>query len=111
MYKELFKNDTLIDCIENPCFVKWQDANGLFIACKEEEAEGIVSSDGARIYKLKDVFSYGRYPFGEVSCISVSKKQFDIDKETIPNTFGADIESYNAIIDDYTLYMIESGVL
>lgn len=80
MFVKLVKEEQVIDCIEDPLFVKWQKKNSVFIACDEPDGEGIVSSDGGKIYHLAGVRSHGRFTFGDVTYEEISEDEY---KETI----------------------------
>lgn len=76
MFVKLTKEEQTIDCIENPLFVKWQKRNALFLVCDEADGEGIVSSDGEKIYHLAGVKSSGRFPYGDVAYEEISEEEY-----------------------------------
>ena len=52
MYYKIISNGEVVDACDGLSYVRWQERNRLFLSCGEEDADGILSSDGADIYLL-----------------------------------------------------------
>lgn len=75
MYK-LVLNGVVLDVGVQKQFVKKQ-LNGISIVCKEQEATGIISSDGEKIYSIGIHETYG--PIVEV--VDISQEEYEVYSE------------------------------
>lgn len=42
------------EALDTPAYVKYQTRNHVIVRCSEQDAQGILSKDGAEIYQLQD---------------------------------------------------------
>lgn len=52
MYYKLIGNGTILDVMENPQFVTYQERNQIMILCELKEARGVLSSDGSTVWHV-----------------------------------------------------------
>lgn len=52
MFYKIVKDSQIVDVSDGLKYVRWQEKNRIFLSCAEEDAEGIVSSNGQDIYLL-----------------------------------------------------------
>lgn len=50
MYYKVISNGQIVDVCDGLNYVRWQERNHLFLSCSENVADGIVSSDGTKVY-------------------------------------------------------------
>lgn len=55
MYYKIISEGKIVDACDGLNYVRWQEKNRIFLSCEAEDAEGIVTSNGADIYLLPDV--------------------------------------------------------
>ena len=55
MYYKLLSENKIVDAVEGLEFVRFQKRNGIFISCKEEYAQAVISSGGQRIWLLSEL--------------------------------------------------------
>ena len=53
MYYIATSGNKVVDAGDSLIYVRWQEKNSLWLTCSEEDAEGIVSYDGADIFLLE----------------------------------------------------------
>lgn len=60
--------------LDPPVWVRWQLSNGLLVRCEQEEAQGVVSEDGERIYLIG-----GQQPHGipEAYAEEITEAEYD----------------------------------
>lgn len=104
MYYKILKDGKPIDVLDKLTFLKYNKKHNRFFLCEEKEAEAILSSNG-------------KYKWHEMSLLEIPVQGYDsVTKEEI------DVYEYNKlkfelttsvqdIINQYTLELIERGVL
>ena len=96
-YYKVIYNGQVIDTLDHLSFVKYQAKHGIMVNCTADDAEGIVSSDGRYIWH--PAAGYDTVQLEEISVYEYDKLK----------ALGA--KTPEAIIDAYTLSLIEGGVL
>lgn len=74
MFYKVILNGTVVDVQTCLRYVFWQEANQMAIVCKEESANGILSSDGSVIWHVK---GYPQFPNGEYQTVIVEEIEED----------------------------------
>lgn len=104
MYYKVLKNDKVIDVLDHLTFVKYQQKHGIMIACVESEAQAIVSSDGEYIWHVLGLYALPVEGYDTVELIEIDKYEYKMLKML-------SLKTPEEIIDEYTLSLINGGVL
>lgn len=103
MFFKVIKNNRMIDLLKDPIYVKYQKKHDVFLVCPENEAQGIVGSDGNTIWHV-DI-----YPSIEKEIDTVSL--IEIDKYEYTQLLALNMKTPEEIIDTYTLSLLDGGML
>ena len=80
MYYKIIYNGFVVDACDGLNFVRFQEKNSIFLSCEEEEADGIVSSNGSEIFLLNDIGSgetvYSTY-------VEITKEEYDVLRDEL----------------------------
>lgn len=104
MYYKVLKNGRVIDALDHLHFVKYQEKHDVMVNCKEDEAQGIISSDGQYIWHVD---GYYLIPSPEYDTVTLE----EIDKYEYAQIKALGGTTPEAIIDAYTLSLIQGGLL
>lgn len=104
MFFKVIKNNKIIDLVQNPKYIKYQKKHNVMLLCDENEAEGIVSSDGNHYWHVEGFPTMKNISVQTVSLVEIDEYEFNQLK--ILN--GRTIEE---ILDAYTLSLVEGGIL
>lgn len=103
-YFKVIKNREVIDALDGLRFVKYQIRNKTLLLCKEEEAEGILSSDGTSAYHTTTL---RKFPVDIYPVVTIE----EIDRYEYDRLITLHCKTPEQIIDDYTRELIERGLL
>lgn len=104
MYYKVLKNNKVIDVLNRLNFVKYQPKHGIMVACAKNEAQAIVSSDGDYIWHVRGLYNIPIDGYDTVELVKIDEyeyKQLKVLNLCTPQD----------IIDEYTLLLINGGVL
>ena len=104
MYYKVIKNNKVIDVLDHLTFVKYHKKNNMMIACAKSEAQAIISSDGEHIWHIIGLYNIPVDGYDTVELIEIDKYEYQQLK--ILN-----LKTPEEIIDEYTLLLINGGVL
>lgn len=104
MYYKVMYNGQVINTLDHLNFVKYQAKHGIMVNCTADDAEGIVSSDGRYIWHVDGYYNVPVPGYDTVQLEEINVYEYDKLK-----ALGA--KTPEAIIDAYTLSLIEGGVL
>lgn len=104
MYYKVLKDNKVIDVLDHLCFVKYQKKHDIMVNCTEEEAQGILSSDGEYIWHVVGLYSIPVEGYDTVELQEIS--QFDYNQLKVLN-----MKSPEQIIDEFVLTLFEGGIL
>lgn len=104
MYYKVLKNGKVIDVLDHLTFVKYQQKHNIMIVCLEREAQGIVSSDGAYIWHVEGFYRIPAEGYDTVTLEEIDRYEYDQLK-----IFNC--RSIEDLIDEYTLLLLNGGVL
>ena len=96
MYYKVLKDGRVIDALDRLQFVKYQPKHDIMVNCTEDDAQGIISSNGKYIWHVE-----GYYLIPPPEYDTVTLEPIDKYEGTTPE----------AIIDAYTLTLIQGGLL
>ena len=104
MYYKIIKNNKVIDVVSHLSYVKLSPKSGKMLLCTHADAQGILSSDNATVWHLQGFYEF---PTGEYDTVSIVK----IDKEEYSQLKALNGKTPQEIIDEYTLLLIEGGII
>jgi len=104
MYYKVLKNDKVIDVLDCLAFVKYQKKHDIMIACDKSEAQAIISSDGEYIWHVTGLYGIPVDGYDTVDLVEIDEYEYKQLK-----VFN--LKSPEEIIDEYTLLLIEGGIL
>lgn len=104
MYYKIMKDNKVVDVQIQLSFIKYCPIRKTTINSKVNEANGIVSSDGTTRWHLLGLRPFPVEGYETVEAIEISKEEYDSLKALNGKT-------PEEIIDNYTLYLIEEGLL
>lgn len=104
MFYKVIKDGKIIDLLNHPVWVKYQEKHDVMLTCPEAEAEGVMSSDGNYFWHI-DIFpSMKKEGIDTVSLVEIDVYEYEKLKTL-------NMKTPEEIIDAYTLALITGGIL
>lgn len=104
MYYKVISNDKVIDILHQLIFLKWQSKYQTMLICEEREAQAILSSDANYCWHVEGMY---KIPVGGYKTVQLVR----IDEEEYNKLKALNGKTPEEIIDNYTLYLINKGVI
>lgn len=104
MYYKVLKDNKVIDVLDKLVFLKYQKKHGIMLVCGAEDAEAILSSDGNTVWHEK---SLKEIPVNNYETVKIE----EIDEHTYRQLKMLTLCSIEEILEEYTMSLIEMGVL
>ena len=104
MYYKVLKNNKVIDVLDHLSFVKYQEKHRVMVACAKEEAQAIISSDGDCIWHVNGLYNIPVDGYDTVELVEIDEYEYRQLKTL-------NMRTPEEIIDEYTLLLIEGGIL
>lgn len=104
MYYKVIKDGKIIDVLDHLIFVKYQKKHGIMVLCDESEAQGIVSSDSSHVWHINYLY---KIPVEGYDTVELE----EIDKYEYAQLKVLNMKDPQTIIDEYTLLLIEEGII
>lgn len=104
MFYKVLLNDKTIDVLENLTFVKYDDNRNRIVLCGSKAAQGIVSSDENTIWHVRGFHPLTAPGYETVDLYEIGGAEYHKLKALNGKT-------PEEIIDEYTLYLIEGGII
>lgn len=104
MFYKAIKDNKVIDVLDHLTFVKYQKKHGIMIACPRNEAQAIISSNGDYIWHVEGMYEVPIDKYDTVELVPIGKYEYDQLKLL-------SLRTPQEIIDEYTLQLIEGGIL
>ena len=104
MYYKVLKNDRVIDVLDKLIFVKYQQKHNIMLLCNQSEAQAIVSSDGSYSWHVDWLYDVPVDGYDTVELIEIDEYEYKQLK-------SLNFKTPEEIIDEYTLSLINGGVL
>ena len=104
MYYKILKDDKIIEVTDSLQYVWIPNGSKKLLICSQKDAQGVVSADGKTVWHLRGFYDF---PFGNyetVEAIAITKEEYHQWKALNGRT-------PEEIIDEYTLSLIEGGLL
>ena len=104
MYYKVIKNNKVIDVLDNLIYLKWQNKHKIMVLSDINEAQAILSSDKNTIWHEETLYKIPLYGYDTVRIEEIDKYEYNRLKMLNGRTA-------EEILEQYTLYLVESGVL
>ena len=104
MYYKVLKDGQVIDVLDHLVFVKYQKKHNIMLLCEESETQATVSSDGSYVWHLDWLLNV---PVDGYETVDLK----EIDKYEYEQLKILNYKTPQEIIDEYTLLLIEGGIL
>lgn len=105
MYYKVIKDNKVIDVLDNLTYLKWQPKHKIMVLCGEDDAQAILSSDKNTIWHEKSLYNIPvENGYDAVDLVEISKYEY----EKLKMLNG---KSAQEIIDEYTLFLINNGMI
>ena len=104
MYYKVMKNNKVIDVLDNLTYLKWQPKHKTMILSDENDAQAILSSDKNTIWHERTLYKVPVSGYDTVDLVEIDKYEYNQLK-----IFN--LKTIEDIIDEYTLLLINGGVL
>lgn len=104
MYYKVIKDNRVIDVLDQLVYLKWEPKHKIMVLCDENNAQAILSSDKNTIWHEETLY---KIPVDRFDTVRVEK----IDQYEYKNLKVLNMESPEAIIDEYNLLLLEMGVI
>lgn len=104
MYYKVIKNNKVIDVLDKLIFLKYQSKHDIMIVCESNEAQAILSSDSITIWHEETL---NEIPVDRYGTVKIE----EIDEHEYRQFKALSLCSVQEILEDYTMQLIETGVL
>ena len=102
-YKVIYK-DKIIDVLDKLNYARYQKKYDRMILCEESEAQAIISSDEQHIWHEETLYNIPVSGYDTV-------RAEEIDEYEYKQLKALNLKTPEQIIDEYTLLLIDGGVL
>lgn len=106
MYYKVLKNDKVIDVLNGVTYLKWQPKNKIMVLSDENEAQAILSSDTNTIWHERTL---RKIPVNAGEYDNVELVEIDEYEYKQLRMFAC--RSLDEVLEEYTLLLIEEGVI
>lgn len=104
MFYKVLKEGKVIDVLDKLTFVKYDDNRNRIVLCGNKTAQGIVSSNGNTVWHVRGYHSLSCPNHETVDLYEINEAEYHKLKALNGKT-------PEEIIDEYTLYLIEGGII
>lgn len=77
MYYKVIKNNRVIDVLNQLIYVKWQPKHQIMVLTDENDAQGIISSDGEQIWHEPSLYRIPVDGFETVEICQIDKFEYE----------------------------------
>lgn len=105
---KILKDDKILDAIENPNYVRYQAKNDILICCEDDDAQGIISSDGMNIWHIEGKDNIPNREIDTVGLVEIEQEEYDIlrralDSEEKLEVINNSVENFEETKNDEPL--------
>ena len=104
MYYKVLQDNKVIDVLDRLIFVKYQKKHDIMLLCDQSEAQAIVSSDGSYAWHVNWLYNIPVNGYDTVELIEIDEYEYKQLKML-------NMRTPEEIIDEYTLLLLDGGVL
>ena len=80
---KVLRNGEIIDALNSPVYVRYQQRNGIIIQCEENIAQGVLSSDGSTVYQIEGREQMAGESPDTVVIAEISQDEFETIKSAL----------------------------
>ena len=106
MFYKIMKNNKVIDVLDHLTYLKWQEKNKIMLLSGEGEAQAILGSDGNTIWHVEGFYDLP-VDAGEYEIVNLVQ----IDNREYRQLKMLNCRSLDEVLDEYTLLLIEEGII
>ena len=104
MYFKVIKNNKVIDVLDHLTYLKWQPKNKIMLLSDLDEAQAILGSDNNTIWHVEGLYDLPVSGYETVKLIQIDKYEYNQLKML-------SCRSLDEVLDEYTLLLINEGVI
>lgn len=104
MFYKVLKNNKVIDVLDHLTYLKWQEKNKIMLLSDLNEAQAILSSDGNTIWHVEGLYDLPVSGYETVKLMKIDEREY----RQLKMLNG---KSLTEILDEYTLLLIQEGVI
>lgn len=104
MYYKVMKGGKVIDVLDHLVYVMYQPKHQIMLRCEEEQAQGILSSDGEHIWHIPQLYLLPTAGYDTVELEEIDVYEYERLRMLC-------LKTAEEIIDAYTLSLLEGGIL
>ena len=104
MYYKVLKDDKIIDVLDNVVYVSYNEKHKRFLLTEKKYAQAILSSDRKHVWHENTLLKIPAPGYDTVELEEID--EYEYEQLKILNC-----KTPQQIIDEYTMFLIESGVL
>lgn len=104
MFYKVIKDNKVIDVLDKLTYLKWQKKNKIMLLSGLDEAQAILGSDGNTIWHVEGFYDLPVSGYETVKIQEIS--EFEYRQLKVLNG-----KTPEEIIDEYTMLLIEEGVI
>ena len=104
MFYKAIKDGRVVDVFDHLTYVKYQWKHNSMLLCPLFEAQGIASSDGNSYWHVKGLYHLPIDTYATVELVEIDEYEYRQLK-------ALNMKTPEEIIDEYTLLLIDGGVL
>lgn len=106
MFYKVIKNNKVIDVLDHLTYLKWQKKNKIMLLSDLNEAQAILSSDGNTIWHVEGLYDLP-VEAGKYDTVRLE----EIEEHEYTQFKMLNGRSVQEILDEYTLFLIQEGVI
>jgi hypothetical protein len=104
MFYKVLKNNKVIDVLDHLTYLKWQPKNKIMLLSDLNEGQAILGSDGNTIWHVEGFYDLPVEGYETVRLVEIEQNEYRQLKML-------NCRSVQDILDEYTLLLIEEGVI
>jgi hypothetical protein len=104
MYYKVIKDNKVIDVLDHLTYLKWQKKNKIMLLSDLNEAQAILASDGNTVWHVEGLYDLPIDGYDTVELVEIDEYEY----RQLKMLNGRSIQD---ILDEYTLLLIEEGVI
>ena len=106
MYYKVIKDNKVVDVLDRLTYLRWQPKNKIIVLCGEGEAQAILGSDGNTVWHVEGFYDLPTEA-GDYDVVKI----LEVDKHEYDQLKVLNGRSVQEILDEYTLLLIQEGVI
>lgn len=104
MFWKVIKNNKVIDVLDHLIYLKWQDKHKIMVICDENNAQATLSSNKKTFWHVD---GWHLVPVEGYDTVKLE----EIDMYEYERLKRQQFMTYEEILDEYTLSLLEGGIL